>query len=82
MNEFETGIGVAGYLLSLSIFATLINKKILTTEEALKIIDGSRTYSKDPDFFPGDRKIISSADAALETAQKMLIRLTTSKASA
>jgi len=82
INEFEKGIGIAGYLLSLSVFATLVNKKTLTIEEALKRIEGCHTYTKDPNFFPGEPKTILSADAALETAQKILIRLTTSKASA
>jgi hypothetical protein len=82
INEFEKGFGIAGYLLSMSLFATLINKNILTIEEALKIIDGSRTYSKDPDLFPGEPNTILSADIALQTAQALLVRITSAKSSA
>lgn len=81
INEFEKGIGIAGFLLSISAFATLVNKKVLTIDEALKSIEGSRTYSSDPNLFPGEPNTIKSADVSLEVAQKVLIRLTTSKAS-
>lgn len=82
INEFEKGIGVAGYLLSLSVFATLVNKKILTIDEVTKIIDGAREYARHPELFVGDPKTLASADAALGVAQGLLLRLATGKASA
>lgn len=82
MNEFEKGIGIAGYLLSISIFASLINKQIFTTDEVLKIIDGSRQYAQHPELFAGAPKTLASADAALGAVQGLLTRLTTVKASA
>lgn len=79
INEFEKRIGIAGYLLSLSIFATLLNKKSLTIEEVTKIIDGTKEYVKHPELFVGDSKTLASADAALGAAQDLLLRLTTEK---
>ena len=81
-DEFEKGFGIASYLLSIAIFSVFNNNKILTIQEAIKIIDGCRTYSKDPSFFPGDSKTIISADVALQNAQDMLVRITSAKASA
>jgi hypothetical protein len=82
INEFEKGIGIAGFLLSISIFSVLIKNNFLSIEETAKVIDGAKEYVKHPDLFFGDSKTLASADAALGAAQDLLIRLATGKASA
>jgi NADH:ubiquinone oxidoreductase subunit K len=82
IDNFEKGLGVAGLLLSMNILSILISMKILTKDQASKIIDHARTQSQNPDYFPGHPWTIKAADTALELVRKTVIFQTTGKASA
>lgn len=71
-KDNEIGIGLAGYLLSLSTIMVLIGGNVFRDKEVNAIIHDSREYLKRPGFLVGSLDTLHAAEAAMRGAEQVL----------
>ena len=72
MKDNEIGMGLTGFLLSLTTIMVLIKGNILTAKEVDAIIHDSRQYLNGPAALVGSPDILHAAEEALQAAERVL----------
>jgi hypothetical protein len=70
MDKNEIGLGIAGFLLSLSTIIVLIKTNVFTSKEVDIIIAASRDYLKGPASLVGSQDTVLAAEEALQVAER------------
>ena len=72
MNNKEIGMGLAGFLLSISTLEVFIQNKIFTTQHVVNVIALCREYPNGPGKLLKNPRILETAEEALQSAEAFL----------